>query len=128
MLELFLGDAQCREIGATPGWQFKDRDEVIARYNEHKELKAALAAEQVRAERLAGELAAVMQAITDPENQPSQFGTVIAGGDADAQAALQAIAAYRESPRNSWAEDLREIKMIASAALALRPSGDGVGS
>lgn len=34
LIALFKGDEQIREIGITPGWDFKDRDEIITRYNE----------------------------------------------------------------------------------------------
>lgn len=36
LLALYRGDEQVREIGVTPGWNFRDRDEFIARYNAHK--------------------------------------------------------------------------------------------
>lgn len=35
MLCLYDGDDLVREIGVTPGWDFKDRDEVIVRFNEY---------------------------------------------------------------------------------------------
>lgn len=36
LLALYQGDRRVREIGITPGWNFKDRDEVITRYNDYK--------------------------------------------------------------------------------------------
>jgi hypothetical protein len=33
LLAIYRGDEQVREIGVTPGWSFRDRDEFIARYN-----------------------------------------------------------------------------------------------
>ena len=33
MLALYEGDTFIREIGVTPGWEYRDRDEFIARYN-----------------------------------------------------------------------------------------------
>lgn len=33
LLALFDGDTQIREIGVTPGWDFKDRDEIIIAFN-----------------------------------------------------------------------------------------------
>lgn len=35
LLALFRGDEEVREIGVTPGWSTRDRDEFIARYNAH---------------------------------------------------------------------------------------------
>lgn len=35
LIALFQGDEMVREIGVTPGWDFKDRDEFIVRYNDH---------------------------------------------------------------------------------------------
>jgi len=42
LLALFDGDEQAREIGVTPGWDFRDRDEVITRYNDYAALQAEL--------------------------------------------------------------------------------------
>jgi hypothetical protein len=41
LLAIYEGDTFIREIGPTPGWDFKDRDEFIVRYN------AALQSQQV---------------------------------------------------------------------------------
>ena len=32
-IALYKGNEFIRDIGPTPGWDFKDRDEIIARYN-----------------------------------------------------------------------------------------------
>ena len=37
LLALFNGDKQIREIGGTPGWDFKDRDEIITAFNNQME-------------------------------------------------------------------------------------------
>ena len=46
LIALYRGDEEVREIGITPGWHFKDRDEFIARYNRD----AALQSEKARAD------------------------------------------------------------------------------
>lgn len=33
LLQLYKDDEMVRDIGTTPDWNFKDRDEVISRYN-----------------------------------------------------------------------------------------------
>jgi len=55
LIALYRGDEQVREIGITPGWHFKDRDEFIARYNRD----TALQSEKARADALEAELAAL---------------------------------------------------------------------
>lgn len=37
LLVLFDGEKEIREIGITPGWDFKDRDEVISSFNKQIE-------------------------------------------------------------------------------------------
>jgi hypothetical protein len=41
LLALYKGGEQVKEIGVTPGWDFRDRDEVIIRYNEYEQLRNA---------------------------------------------------------------------------------------
>lgn len=36
VLALYDGHRQVREVGGTPNWDFKDRDEVITRYNDYR--------------------------------------------------------------------------------------------
>jgi hypothetical protein len=39
LLAIYRGNEQVREIGVTPGWSFRDRDEFIARYNAAKAVR-----------------------------------------------------------------------------------------
>lgn len=41
-LAFFVGDKDVRDLGVTPGWDFRDRDEVIARFNAFEGLNAEI--------------------------------------------------------------------------------------
>lgn len=51
LISLFIDEKEVREIGVTPGWDQKDRDDFIARYNEHDTLRAQLEAAEASAGR-----------------------------------------------------------------------------
>lgn len=80
---------ELRETAALHGWH----DDPPTNSTAALLLKAAdsLSEAQARAEHAEAELAVVMQAITDPENQPSQYGTVLASTAERAEAELAAL-------------------------------------